>query len=161
MGRDAGTRPENKPWGRQSVSKAEGEPTKQGGMMRSQQPQHFPVFPGQSQPASALTAGTVTCLFVFIFKILLICLSERDREGESEQAGEETGRWRSSVPTEQGSRCGARSPDPEIMTQREGRRFTDWATRRLVTCLLSPSSVPRTSFVPGTYLELRYFSLNE
>jgi len=38
------------------------------------------------------------------------------------------GRGRSRLPAEQGTRCGAQSQDPEIMTWVEGRRLTNWAT---------------------------------
>ena len=50
-----------------------------------------------------------------------------EREGESK--GREKGRGRSRLPTEQGTRLGAPSQDPRIMTHAKGRRLTDWTTQ--------------------------------
>ena len=60
-------------------------------------------------------------LFFFLRFYLFIWQRERQREREHKQ-GE--GRGKSRLPTEQGAWCGARSQDPEIMTQAEGSRLT-------------------------------------
>ena len=58
----------------------------------------------------------------FFFKILFIYWTERHSERGNTNRGSVRGRSR--LPAEQGARCGARSLDPGIMTQVEGRHLT-------------------------------------
>ena len=48
---------------------------------------------------------------------------DSERERERAQVGGVAGRGRSSLPTEQGARCGAWPQDPGIMTGAKGRGF--------------------------------------
>jgi len=73
--------------------------------------------------------GSRTPTLLFFLRFYLF-IWQRERESTSRENSR--GRGRSRLPAKQGARCGARSQDPEIMTQAKGRRLTTEPPRRPV-----------------------------